>query len=64
MNIEQQLQHIARGITEQIPPDWEFLLMVFPRAAGRQGYHVATLPPDQIIQVLKELIKEIETQGS
>lgn len=64
MNVERKLPRIAKSILKQIPPDWELLLVVFPRQAGGRGFHITSIPEDQTVRILKELIEEIENTPS
>ena len=64
MNVERKLPRIAKWVSKQIPPDWELLIMVFPRAPGSHGFHITSIPRDQTVRILKELIEEIENPPS
>jgi hypothetical protein len=60
--VQEKLRKLARGITEEIPPDWGFVLMAFPLRGGGINY-ISNGKRKHVMKLLRDFVyknKDVE----
>lgn len=55
--VKEKMQKLARGIQEELPPDWGFVIMVFPLGdrLGRLNY-ISNGKREDVLELLKQFL--------
>lgn len=62
--VQEKLQKLARGIIEEIPPQWGFILMAFPLdKSGRLNY-VSNGKRSAVMDLLRKFVNRTKTPGA
>jgi hypothetical protein len=63
--VREQMQKLARGVQEELPPDWGFIIMAFPinDPLGRLNY-ISNGNRDAVLKLLKEFLYRNKDSGA